>query len=591
MDSVFGLKTPPKTPYTILLVITKLYNKALLNHTAFLLNIGSDRILSVQSGLQIGLLAKTMLESKILNSRIIIINAIILTQVSENISGTLTYTFNRMELKMRRHTITLSILLAFLSVYSCQAATITTPPAELNLDPFYAKYLDCDGIIVIGSKNVSDKAFYRLQELLDSILAFRPDLRKTLVEAGFRYIIVGKDEQITDVPEYSHMEPKAFWNQRARGFGGRTTSCGEENVLNLPGDRYDDESILIHELAHGIHHPGLHDCDPSFQGKLDALYKKAMDKGIYEYDYASTNAAEYWAESVQAFFDCDRENNWNHNNINTREELIKYDPEMADFVKEIFRITDDNDWRYKPLNKLPLVENKTTPGYSDKFTKQVTFWEFLVLGTEDAPDSLMLQSADIVRSMFRYRYDVLKTMIDANVTLVVYDNLPSDLQNKQLRVKDYITEEKYVFSEMPDKLQIAIDSKNSKQLVHDLATALYLYTGLRPEDPEFDKRRQKQQYEIRLERLDYHFDQKVKKLFDNAIEKGLWKSTLMAENRFEYFAYGVCLYYEADAVKLSSGKTISTRQQLADYDPDLEKLIADIFKHSQRTDWRYAMSK
>ena len=480
---------------------------------------------------------------------------------------------------------------ALFGLCSCNTAHVSAPPADLKLDPFYAKYLDCDGIVVISSDQVDDKAFYRLQDLLDNILANRPDLRQTLVDAGFRYIIVAAEEQITDVPEYAHMEPKAFWNQRARGFGGKTTSCGEENILNLPGDRYDDESILIHELAHGIHRPGLRNCDPSFQGKLDALYQQAMDKGLYMHDYAATNSAEYWAESVQAFFDCDRQNNWNHNDINTREELIAYDPDMATFVRDIFRITDDADWRYVPLNDLPLVQKADIPGSGAKFSKLVTFWDFSVVGTKHTPDTLMLQTADVVRSMFRYRYDILKTMIDSDVTLAVYKKIPSDAKDNQLDVDSFVTQiDGRPQSVLPDKFQIYTDLEKQHSLVHDLAIAAYFYTGLRPIDPTYETRKQKQQYEVGLDRIDIRFDQNVQNIYKCAMNKGLWQSTPASENRFEYFAHGVSLFFNAAAMQLSNGDSIRTREQLAQYDPDLDELISDIFKHPQRTDWRYAMS-
>ncbi len=480
---------------------------------------------------------------------------------------------------------------ALFGLCSCSTNHVSSPPAELKLDPFYEKYLDCDGIVVIGSNQVDDKAFYRLQELLDNVLANRPDLRQTLVDAGFRYIIVAREEQITDVPEYSHMKPKAFWNQRARGFGGRTTSCGEENILNLPGDRYDDESILIHELAHGIHHPGLHNCDPSFQGRLDALYQQAMDKGLYKYDYAATNAAEYWAESVQAFFDCDRQNNWNHNDINTREELTAYDPDMASFVREIFKVTDDNDWRYVPLNDLPLVEKINTSDASDNFSKFVRFWDFSVFGTKDTPDSLMLNTANIVRNMFRYRYDILKTMIDADFSVAVYKQLPSTLKDNPLKVDSFINEEKYMHISLPEQFHLYIDSNTQDSLVHDLALAAYIYNGVRPVDLAFKAQRQKQQYEIGLERMDIRFDYKLRDLYAAAMEKNLWKSTPVSANRFEYFAHGTSLFFNSGSIKVSTGETISSREQLAKYDPQLEKLIADIFKHPQRTDWRYAINE
>ena len=67
----------------------------------------------------------------------------------------------------------------------------------------------------------------------------------------------------TDVPEHAFLasDTETNWNTRARGLGGTvavpTTSCAEENVLCLPGDRYRGESILVHELAHGVFNLGV----------------------------------------------------------------------------------------------------------------------------------------------------------------------------------------------------------------------------------------------------------------------------------------------------------------------------------------------
>lgn len=481
---------------------------------------------------------------------------------------------------------------------SCQASpTVGPPPAEADLDPFYSKYMDCDGISVISSERVDDRAFYRLRELLDKMLENRPDLRKTLVDAGFKYIIIAQEEQVTDVPEYAKMKPKEFWNRRARGFGGRTTSCGEENLLNLPQDRYADESIFIHELAHGLHSPGLRRCDPSFQGRLEALYEAAMAKGLYKHDYASTNPAEYWAEAVQAFFDCDRENNWNHNHINTREELVEYDPDMAAFVREIFRITDENDWRYVPLAKLPSVEKTPDSLSADgKYPKYVWCRGFSILGTTNVSDAAMLRAEEMVRNLFRYRHDILQELIDADVSLLLYDQkdlpLPEDVR-APFSIGSWVKESGgRAVAEIPAELRIGVDAaglihsnggRASREgaLLHDMTLAAYLYTGLRPVDPEYANRRQKQQYEIGLERMDERFDSKVKGLYRNALTEKLWEMPPGDGSRFAYFAQGVAAYF--DAGMLSS---LRTREKLSECDPDLAAFIGDVFQHPYRYDWR-----
>jgi hypothetical protein len=106
------------------------------------------------------------------------------------------------------------------------------------------------------------------------------------------------------------------------GLGGKITSCGEENLLNLRGDRYRNENILIHEFSHAIHNYGIGSLDRTFDAKLRAIHKKAIDSGLWQDTYAATNPAEYWAEGVQSYFDCNAPPNTGvHNDINTREKL------------------------------------------------------------------------------------------------------------------------------------------------------------------------------------------------------------------------------------------------------------------------------
>jgi len=68
-----------------------------------------------------------------------------------------------------------------------------------------------------------------------------------------------------------------------------------------------------------------------------------MGEGLYKGKYASTNRMEYWAESVQSWFDTNRENDDQHNHVDIREEVKEYDPRMAALLEEVFT---DASWRY-----------------------------------------------------------------------------------------------------------------------------------------------------------------------------------------------------------------------------------------------------
>lgn len=447
---------------------------------------------------------------------------------------------------------------------------VGSPPPELNVDSFYTKYLDCNGIPVFGSSLVDDRAFFRLRQLLDNVFGNRTDLRQVMVNEGFRCIIIAEEEQVTDVPEYGDMEPKAHWNQRARGFGGDTTSCGEENLLDLPLDRYKGENIFIHELAHSIHFSGLRKCEPDFQAKLDVLYKQAMDKGLYKGDYAATNSGEYWAESVQAFFDCDRENDKVHNHVNTREELVEYDPNMAKLVQEVFRITQDRDWRYQPYSQKLIVEK--TRGKIDPdglLSKCIWCFGFLVYGTENISDESMLTVARTVRKIFKERYDILKAMIDAGTCVIICQK---DIDCSNFKQSDLVV-----------RLS-AGESAGTQQskLIGDLVRIAYQVAGTRPiesvKQPISAKQSKKNLF------MDVRFDQKVLRLYEAAMKKGLWHSSPAAENRFEYIAHGSMAFFNAGTITIDGNQAVGNRKQLTAYDPKLANFLMQVFLPSQPKD-------
>lgn len=239
---------------------------------------------------------------------------------------------------------------------------VSAPPKELvqrlNLDPFYKKHCDTKGFPIISSDKVNDYAFKEAAYLIDTLLKDREDIRKMLIEKKVRYIIYAIDEYTTDIPEHKHLanskKGKDWWDRRARGLGALphcpATTCGEENLLCYKGDPYKQENILIHEFAHTIHQCALDFIDPTFDKRLEATYKDAMKKGLWKTKYASTNRMEYWAEGVQSWFNDNRENDHDHNHVNTREELVEYDAGLAKLCEEVF---GSRMWTYtKPITRL-----------------------------------------------------------------------------------------------------------------------------------------------------------------------------------------------------------------------------------------------
>ncbi|MBK5720117.1 hypothetical protein JGH11_04450 [Dysgonomonas sp. Marseille-P4677] len=231
---------------------------------------------------------------------------------------------------------------------SCKEAKVTSVPDSLHLDPFYKKYIDANGIPVVSSMNVNDSALIRASKVIYQILSKREDVKKAMIAKGCKVMIIGEKEEVCDIPEYKKIcdtpENIAYWNKRARGFGGApehdsSASCGEENIICLPGDRYKGESILVHEFAHIIHMVGILNINPNFDNELETLRQKAIEKGLWKDTYAISNKEEYFAETVQSFFNCNKcsdQPNGVHNSISTREKLKSYDPDIYNLLLQYF---------------------------------------------------------------------------------------------------------------------------------------------------------------------------------------------------------------------------------------------------------------
>lgn len=241
------------------------------------------------------------------------------------------------------------------------------PECQHGAPKIYTQSASANGFPIVATNNVNPFALKEAEYLVKMLLAKRPDVLNAMVKSGSRLCILAHNKFTTDLPEFARLaegeapdrnlrrfSARDFWDARARGTGGSETdpycSCGEENLLGYVGDPYSTECILIHEIAHNIHLRGMNNVDPTFDARLKATYRKAMDAGLWKGKYASVNHHEYFAEGVQSWFDNNRENDHDHNHVNTRTELLEYDPGLAALCREVF---GDTELKYtKPATRL-----------------------------------------------------------------------------------------------------------------------------------------------------------------------------------------------------------------------------------------------
>ncbi|MCS7166832.1 MAG: hypothetical protein RMI91_08865 [Gemmatales bacterium] len=264
-----------------------------------------------------------------------------------------------------KHTVCLPIC-AFLCFFAWipqaqpQAPTkdrrVTAVPRDLRenwrLSEFYEKCVLANGLPILASGRVNDYALLEAAYIVDRMLAGRDDIRQALVKNHIRVVVMAYNERTTDVPEHADLRPAEYWDRRARGLGATRVrpaiSCGEENLLEYLGDPYRGENILVHEFAHTIHQIGMREVDKTFDKRLREAYNAAIKAGLWKGTYAATNHSEYWAEGVQVWFHCNRTNDRQHNHVNDRDTLRRYDESLAKLLEEVFR---QNDWLYVPPSR------------------------------------------------------------------------------------------------------------------------------------------------------------------------------------------------------------------------------------------------
>ena len=244
------------------------------------------------------------------------------------------------------------VMAAIALASACTASGLSTPPRQLGAEPFYAKHVDAAGIPVLSSARVPDAALLAASDMIEGMLAKRPDLAQWLSQNDYRVAIIAEDEALLDLPDKAHwtrpapddprltrcerkhyatrigaLSDRAYWDARARGIGGERTVGSEEDVLGYPSTRYWGETIFVHEMAHNILF-AIEAIDKPLYAQVEAAYANALSNGLWLNEYATTTIQEYWAEGTQIWFNSNRLVVVDGVRILNHPDLAAYDPEL-----------------------------------------------------------------------------------------------------------------------------------------------------------------------------------------------------------------------------------------------------------------------
>ena len=86
---------------------------------------------------------------------------------------------------------------------------------------------------------------------------------------------------------------------------------------------------------------------------------------------------------------------------------------------------------------------------------------------------------------------------------------------------------------------------------------------------------------IGLMAADSTFDARLRLTYDTAITSGLWAGTYAASNYLEYWAEGVTIWFNAHWSDEYTPGAINTREELAQYDDGLYRLVREYFTEDE----------
>ena len=227
---------------------------------------------------------------------------------------------------------------------------VISPPEGVH--PFYKKYINAGGIVIVGSENVADASMLAARKTVLHLTSTRPDVRKAMVPLYPRISVMASSETASDLPEFGSGSDGEW------GLGqmpGDPTSLVSEIGVRYKGNKEYVADFLMHEFVHVVHNFAMPITDPEVDDEIYAAYLNAVKKGLF---MAPPNGSpengdpveewrddEYFTHCVNAYYDLNERlpgpwvdikiGEWGEPS-GTREKLRQTDPVVYKIIEQFF---------------------------------------------------------------------------------------------------------------------------------------------------------------------------------------------------------------------------------------------------------------
>jgi len=211
------------------------------------------------------------------------------------------------------------------------------------------------------------------------------------------------------------------------------------------------------------------------------------------------------------------------------------------------------------------------------YAKHVSANGFPILGSVKVSDAALHEAAYLIDQMLKGREDIRAALIDSKTRFDVMapDEFTTDIpEHSDLTPKIFWDRRARGLGATPVRPTVSCGEENllclrgdpyhaENILVHEFAHAIH---------------------DMGLTRIDENFDARLRAIYDQAINDGLWKGKYAANNHHEYWAEGVQSYFGTNRPPDHDHNHVDTREELTEYDPRLFAMIDETFRGNP---WRY----
>jgi serine/threonine protein kinase len=169
---------------------------------------------------------------------------------------------------------------------------------------FYTKAVEYEGLSVVAHDAVKDEALWAARDRLEQMLGRNPGLVRNLKTRGAQFRVLGRDQLLARLPAqfaWNNLTRGEFPNERGepRGVGGLFPCCPEENLLQLPGDRYAGRDLCVQVFAQAVLAYGL---PPALRRLVNDQYRRSLARGLWQGAAAAGSDEAFFAELSAWYF-------------------------------------------------------------------------------------------------------------------------------------------------------------------------------------------------------------------------------------------------------------------------------------------------